>query len=74
MGTVPDLGKEFCQDIPEVYLQVDSGWAIGAMTFSATGILVTLFVMGVFVKWVLFNKFILFKLANRMDFICQNNS
>lgn len=42
--------KEYCQEIPEVYLRPESGWAIGAMAFSSTGILITLFVVGVFLK------------------------
>ncbi|XP_054739589.1 metabotropic glutamate receptor 2 [Anastrepha obliqua] len=50
LGTLPDATKKFCQAIPEVYLRPESAWAIGAMAFSATGILVTLFVVGVFVR------------------------
>ncbi|XP_037954164.1 metabotropic glutamate receptor 2 [Teleopsis dalmanni] len=50
LGTLPDISKQFCQTIPEVYLRPESAWAIGAMAFSATGILVTLFVVGVFVR------------------------
>ncbi|XP_050327468.1 uncharacterized protein LOC126757529 isoform X1 [Bactrocera neohumeralis] len=50
LGTLPDASKQFCQTIPEVYLRPESAWAIGAMAFSATGILVTLFVVGVFVR------------------------
>ncbi|XP_049306788.1 uncharacterized protein LOC105228043 isoform X1 [Bactrocera dorsalis] len=50
LGTLPDVSKQFCQTIPEVYLRPESAWAIGAMAFSATGILVTLFVVGVFVR------------------------
>ncbi|XP_036333118.1 metabotropic glutamate receptor 4 [Rhagoletis pomonella] len=50
LGTLPDATKQFCQTIPEVYLRHESAWAIGAMAFSATGILVTLFVVGVFVR------------------------
>ncbi|XP_055372495.1 metabotropic glutamate receptor 2 [Condylostylus longicornis] len=49
-GTLPDRMKERCQEIPEVYLRPESAWAIGAMAFSSTGILITLFVVGVFVK------------------------
>lgn len=49
-GTAPDLHKQFCQDIPEVFLRPESGWAIGAMAFSSTGMLVTLFVVGVFLR------------------------
>lgn len=50
MGTLPDPLKEYCDPIPEVYMRPQSIWAIGAMSFSATGILITLFVTGVFVK------------------------
>ncbi|XP_033246884.1 metabotropic glutamate receptor 2 isoform X1 [Drosophila miranda] len=49
-GTLPDAHKQYCRAIPEVYLRPESAWAIGAMAFSSTGILITLFVMGVFVK------------------------
>ncbi|XP_014214874.1 metabotropic glutamate receptor 2-like [Copidosoma floridanum] len=49
-GTVPDDTHSYCRDIPEEFLKLESGWAIGAMSFSAIGILVTLFVAGVFLK------------------------
>ncbi|XP_077295340.1 metabotropic glutamate receptor 4-like [Arctopsyche grandis] len=49
-GTMPDAARMECQDIPEVFLRPGSGWAIGAMAFSSTGILVTLFVAGVFLR------------------------
>ncbi|XP_066996149.2 metabotropic glutamate receptor 4 [Anabrus simplex] len=49
-GKVPDESREYCRDIPEVFLRPESGWAIGAMSLSATGVLVTLFVCGVFVR------------------------
>ncbi|XP_049823403.1 metabotropic glutamate receptor 2 [Aethina tumida] len=49
-GTIPDPRHVTCNQIPEEYLQPDSGWAIGAMSFGATGISITLFVIGVFVK------------------------
>ncbi|XP_054286402.1 metabotropic glutamate receptor 2-like [Macrosteles quadrilineatus] len=49
-GTVPDAPKQRCLDIPEVFLKVESAWAIGAMCFSATGIIITLLVAGVFVR------------------------
>jgi len=42
--------KTICVDIPEQFLRPGSGWAIGAMSFSSTGILITLFVVGIFVK------------------------
>ncbi|KAM8713410.1 hypothetical protein ACLKA7_013687 [Drosophila subpalustris] len=50
LGTLPDAHKQYCRPIPEVYLRPESAWAIGAMAFSATGILITLFVVGVFVR------------------------
>ncbi|XP_043071385.1 metabotropic glutamate receptor 2 [Drosophila grimshawi] len=50
LGTLPDAHKQYCVAIPEVYLRPESAWAIGAMAFSATGILITLFVVGVFVR------------------------
>jgi metabotropic X receptor len=50
LGHLPDTLKEHCDEIPEVYLRPESGWAIGAMSFSALGIFVTLFVFGVFLK------------------------
>ncbi|XP_031844348.2 metabotropic glutamate receptor B isoform X2 [Nomia melanderi] len=49
-GTVPDETHSSCRDIPEEFLRHESGWAIGAMSFSATGILITFFVCGVFLK------------------------
>lgn len=42
--------KEYCRELPEVFLRPESGWAIGAMAFSLAGILVTLFVAGVFLR------------------------
>lgn len=50
-GTLPDPLHVRCVDIPELYLLPDSGWAIGAMAFSSTGILITLFVFGVFIRY-----------------------
>ncbi|XP_015185751.1 PREDICTED: metabotropic glutamate receptor 2-like isoform X1 [Polistes dominula] len=49
-GTLPDETHSTCSEIPEEFLRLESGWAIGAMSFSAVGILVTLFVCGVFLK------------------------
>lgn len=40
-GSLPDNSHSKCDDIPEEFLKPDSGWAIGAMSFSATGILVS---------------------------------
>uniref|UniRef100_A0A182K429 Chromatin-remodeling ATPase INO80 n=1 Tax=Anopheles christyi TaxID=43041 RepID=A0A182K429_9DIPT len=47
-GTLPDIYHEECQQIPESYLRPESFLAIGAMTFSSFGILITFFVIGVF--------------------------
>ncbi|PSN56615.1 Metabotropic glutamate receptor 8 [Blattella germanica] len=49
-GTVPDPSRIRCREIPEVFLRPESGWAIGAMSLSSTGILITLFVCGVFMR------------------------
>ncbi|XP_018407335.1 PREDICTED: uncharacterized protein LOC108783290 [Cyphomyrmex costatus] len=49
-GTLPDETHSMCREVPEEFLRPESGWAIGAMSFSATGMLVTLFVCGVFLK------------------------
>ncbi|XP_026830463.1 metabotropic glutamate receptor 2-like [Ooceraea biroi] len=49
-GTLPDETHSTCRDIPEEFLRPESGWAIGAMSLSASGILVTLFVCGVFLR------------------------
>ncbi|XP_076643569.1 metabotropic glutamate receptor B [Halictus rubicundus] len=49
-GTVPDETHSTCRDIPEEFLRPESGWAIGAMSFSASGILITFCVCGVFLK------------------------
>lgn len=39
-----------CLDIPEQYLRPESWWAIGAMAFSSTGMIITLLVVGVFLR------------------------
>lgn len=49
-GTKPDTFHQVCLDIPEVFLHVESAWAIGAMSFSLTGCMATLFVIGVFFR------------------------
>ncbi|XP_039283583.1 LOW QUALITY PROTEIN: metabotropic glutamate receptor 2 [Nilaparvata lugens] len=49
-GTVPDTSHQTCLDLPEDFLRAESGWAIGAMSLSASGVLVTLFVIGVFLR------------------------
>ena len=40
-GSLPNDGHSECIEIPEVYLEPDSGWAIGAMSFSSVGIFIT---------------------------------
>uniref|UniRef100_A0A182FL93 G-protein coupled receptors family 3 profile domain-containing protein n=1 Tax=Anopheles albimanus TaxID=7167 RepID=A0A182FL93_ANOAL len=50
-GTLPNEYHEECQQIPESYLRPESFYAIGAMSFSSFGILITLFVIGVFLKF-----------------------
>lgn len=47
---MPDALRVTCREIPEVFLRPESGSAIGAMSLSSTGILITLFVCGVFVR------------------------
>ncbi|KAJ0176873.1 hypothetical protein K1T71_008052 [Dendrolimus kikuchii] len=49
-GTLPDPTRTHCRPIPEAYLRPDSAWAIGAMSFSSVGILLTSFVCGVWVR------------------------
>ncbi|XP_050543017.1 metabotropic glutamate receptor 2 isoform X1 [Daktulosphaira vitifoliae] len=49
-GTLPDVNREQCLEIPEVFLRIGSSWAISAMTLSAVGVAVTLLVVAVFVK------------------------
>ncbi|CAH1638005.1 unnamed protein product [Spodoptera littoralis] len=49
-GTLPNPTKTECRPIPEAYLRPDSAWAIGAMSFSSVGILLTAFVCGVWVR------------------------
>lgn len=53
-GTIPNAVKTHCDNIPEVYLQADSWWAIGAMTFGLIGICITVFVIGIFLRLVSF--------------------
>lgn len=50
LGTKPDHNHQLCLQIPEDFLRAGSAWAIGAMSFSLTGCLVTLFVTGVFAR------------------------
>ncbi|KAF6209757.1 hypothetical protein GE061_015506 [Apolygus lucorum] len=49
-GTIPDRLKKECQEIPEAFLKIESAWAISAMAISSLGILVTMFVISVFMR------------------------
>lgn len=49
-GTIPDTSHQNCTKIPESFLRAGSSWAIGAMTFSILGAVVTLLVISVFIK------------------------
>jgi metabotropic X receptor len=49
-GTLPDVEHQQCLEIPEAFLQAGSSWAIGAMTLSTAGVVVTMLVVAVFVK------------------------
>ncbi|CAH2096683.1 unnamed protein product [Euphydryas editha] len=48
-GTLPDARRTRCAPVPELYLHPTTPEAIGAMTFSALGILLTMLVGGVWV-------------------------
>lgn len=49
-GTLPDADHSHCIEIPEVYLRPNAGVSIAAMVFSSFGIIITSFVLAVFVK------------------------
>ncbi|XP_047495202.1 metabotropic glutamate receptor 6-like [Penaeus chinensis] len=49
-GTLPSPDHLRCNPIPEVYIQTDSWWAIGAMLFSSLGVVLTGVVVWVFVS------------------------
>ncbi|XP_068207729.1 metabotropic glutamate receptor 2-like isoform X1 [Palaemon carinicauda] len=51
MGTLPSKDQLTCVPIPEVYIQPDSLWAIGAMLFSSLGLIMTSVVMWAFVSY-----------------------
>ncbi|XP_045498186.1 metabotropic glutamate receptor 2-like [Colias croceus] len=44
-GTLPDAARTRCAPIPELYLQPSSPAAIGAMTFSGLGIILTILIV-----------------------------
>lgn len=50
LGTLPDPTKEKCEDIPEFFLRPESWWAIGAMAFSSIGMIITIFVISIFLR------------------------
>nr|XP_021199674.2 metabotropic glutamate receptor 2 [Helicoverpa armigera] len=50
LGTLPGATRTHCAPVPELYLRPDSPAAIGAMAFSALGMLLTTFVL---VVWAL---------------------
>ncbi|XP_037090177.1 metabotropic glutamate receptor-like [Pollicipes pollicipes] len=52
LGTLPDVTHMRCESLPEAYLRADSSWAIGAMSFSAAGIVVTCLVIAAFIRHV----------------------
>ncbi|KAI5745297.1 hypothetical protein M8J76_009889 [Diaphorina citri] len=49
-GTKPDLLRQNCLEIPAMFIEITSTWAIGAMALSSTGILMTLLIVGVFIR------------------------
>lgn len=51
LGYLPNEDKTECIEIPLRYMRIDSGWAIGALSFSSLGICATLFTMIVFIKY-----------------------
>eukprot|EP00106_Octopus_bimaculoides_P023794 XP_014791236.1 PREDICTED: metabotropic glutamate receptor 4-like isoform X2 [Octopus bimaculoides] len=51
MGTLPSLNQTYCVKIAEIYLSVDDGIAIGAMVFSSLGIVASIFVIIVFIRY-----------------------
>uniref|UniRef100_T1IGY4 G-protein coupled receptors family 3 profile domain-containing protein n=1 Tax=Strigamia maritima TaxID=126957 RepID=T1IGY4_STRMM len=50
LGTLPDYDHLRCLDIPEAYLRPTSEIAIGAMCFSTLGILLTLWILTIFIR------------------------
>lgn len=50
LGTLPDMERVTCQQLPEVFLRPESGWAIGAMSLSSAGIVITAFVVSAFIR------------------------
>ena len=50
-GTLPDREHTKCLELPEKYLRLDSFWAIGAMTFALIGIIMTIGIFVVFIRY-----------------------
>ena len=50
-GTLPDREHSKCMELPEKYLRLDSFWAIGAMTFALIGIIMTIGIFVVFIRY-----------------------
>ncbi|GFY54806.1 metabotropic glutamate receptor 7 [Trichonephila inaurata madagascariensis] len=50
LGFLPNADHTQCERIPLQYMRLDSYWAIGVMIFSSLGIVITLFVVIVFLK------------------------
>ncbi|GFT08475.1 metabotropic glutamate receptor [Nephila pilipes] len=50
LGFLPNAEHTQCERIPLQYMRLDSYWAIGVMIFSSLGIVITLFVIIVFIK------------------------
>ncbi|XP_076038510.1 mangetout isoform X2 [Oratosquilla oratoria] len=50
LGTLPNRHHTECIHIPEVYIRPDSWWAIGAMSLSSLGLVLTGLVVWVFVR------------------------
>ena len=51
-GTLPDREHSKCLELPEKYLRLNSFWAIGAMTFALIGIIMTIGIFVVFIRYV----------------------
>ncbi|XP_015925374.2 metabotropic glutamate receptor 6-like [Parasteatoda tepidariorum] len=49
-GELPNSAHTLCVSIPPQYMRLDSYWAIGIMSFSSIGIILTSFVVIVFIK------------------------
>lgn len=50
LGFLPSYDHTICEIIPLKYIRLDSYWAIGVMIFASVGIILTLFVVTVFIK------------------------